>query len=472
MFGVLPGRRRTTSSARWRGGIATSRSTNATDYSFFRDDASSGRTRRSPISTSTPGLRLHVRHAAADGRGRAATYARHLKDSLFGFGAAPAARHAPRVDVGDRRARPGGDARFDRHILNARGYLALSDRTRCSSMRGLFGCADGDAADRAAVRARRHRQRARLRVQGGGGHGHGADQRRVPRRPRPSATARITTASACSRFYDAGRDHGAARRIDRDVAARASASASAPAACASNSASAPTTSRSRARSSCASRRHSAAPASADLLARAPRAVLGGAAAGVRARGASSRSCASPAAASARRSRSGTFSGEVPGGARSGRRDPPAPADRAVGGPPGVGQAGAARGRLRLPDHARSGDAAVTVADVRRSEPAAGVAGAADAARSISGAPTRSSDDGAVLRARARHARDDRREGSRRRPASAVFGDDDSAVSLAGDGEDALSRRPAGQRLPAERVSRDAHAATSSGREMKAGVKLQ
>jgi hypothetical protein len=116
---------------------------NTTDYSFFRDDATY---RQNPqvadehVNALVFGYTFDTRpltHA-----GQPATYQRHLKDSLFGS----SLRQAPgvRLEWTSEVAGHGlkGDATFDRHILNARGYLALSSRTLLS-MRGLFGFSNG-----------------------------------------------------------------------------------------------------------------------------------------------------------------------------------------------------------------------------------------------------------------------------------------------------------------------------------------
>ncbi len=74
--------------------------------------------------------------------GSTATYRRHLKDDLFGFGR----RQQPglRVEWTSEIAGHGlgGDQEFDRHVLNARGYVPLSPRQLLSG-RGLFGFSHG-----------------------------------------------------------------------------------------------------------------------------------------------------------------------------------------------------------------------------------------------------------------------------------------------------------------------------------------
>jgi hypothetical protein len=112
---------------------------NATSYSFFRDDAAL-----------RPALDITDRHVNAlvlgytldtrrlSGAGERATYARHLKDGLYGF----AARQQPglRLEWTSEIAGHGlgGGATFDRHIANVRGYLPFTSRTLLA-MRGLFG---------------------------------------------------------------------------------------------------------------------------------------------------------------------------------------------------------------------------------------------------------------------------------------------------------------------------------------------
>jgi outer membrane protein assembly factor BamA len=116
---------------------------NATNYSFFRDDAAY---RQNPqvadqhVSAIVLGYTFDTRPLTQ--AGQPATYQRHLKDNLFGS----SLRQAPgfRLEWTSEIAGHGleGDATFDRHIVNARGYLALSSRTLLS-MRGLFGFSNG-----------------------------------------------------------------------------------------------------------------------------------------------------------------------------------------------------------------------------------------------------------------------------------------------------------------------------------------
>jgi outer membrane protein assembly factor BamA len=116
---------------------------NATRYSFFRDDAS--------YRPNTPVIDQHVNALVLgytfDSRrlsaaGEAATYQRHLKDNLFGQGV----RQQPgvRLEWTSEIAGHGlqGDAEFDRHVVQARGYIPMGERTQLS-MRGLFGFSNG-----------------------------------------------------------------------------------------------------------------------------------------------------------------------------------------------------------------------------------------------------------------------------------------------------------------------------------------
>lgn len=116
---------------------------NATDFSFFRDDAvyrANPPVRDQHVNALVLGYTFDTRPLS--GAGEAATYSRHLRDSLFG----QVARQQPglRLDWTSEIADHGlgGDAEFDRHILNARGSLALGSHTQLS-LRGLFGFANG-----------------------------------------------------------------------------------------------------------------------------------------------------------------------------------------------------------------------------------------------------------------------------------------------------------------------------------------
>jgi outer membrane protein assembly factor BamA len=116
---------------------------NATSYSFFRDDAS--------YRPNTPVVDQRVNAVVLgytfDTRslstaGQAATYQRHLKDNLFGQGVRqrPGVRLEWTSEIAGHGLR--GDAEFDRHIAQARGYVQMGERTLLS-MRGLFGFSNG-----------------------------------------------------------------------------------------------------------------------------------------------------------------------------------------------------------------------------------------------------------------------------------------------------------------------------------------
>jgi outer membrane protein assembly factor BamA len=116
---------------------------NATSYSFFRDGAAF-----------RPGLPVQDQHVNAfvlgytfdtrplTGAGSRATYVRHLKDNLYGSRARqyPGVRLDWTSEIAGRVLK--GDARFDRHIVHARGHLPLS-RWTTLSLRGLFGFSNG-----------------------------------------------------------------------------------------------------------------------------------------------------------------------------------------------------------------------------------------------------------------------------------------------------------------------------------------
>jgi outer membrane protein assembly factor BamA len=116
---------------------------NATTYSFFRDDATY---RPNPlvadehVNALVFGYTFDTRPLTPAGKG--ATYERHLKDSLFGtsWRQGPGLRLEWTSEVAGHGLK--GDATFDRHIVNARGYLALSSHSLLS-LRGLFGFSNG-----------------------------------------------------------------------------------------------------------------------------------------------------------------------------------------------------------------------------------------------------------------------------------------------------------------------------------------
>jgi outer membrane protein assembly factor BamA len=116
---------------------------NTTNFSVFRDSAVF---RPNPlvaderVNAFVIGYTFDTRPLSA--AGSAATYDRHLKDSLFGYGvrSQPGLRLEWTSEVAGHALQ--GDARFDRHILNARGYLTLGSRSQISA-RGLFGWGNG-----------------------------------------------------------------------------------------------------------------------------------------------------------------------------------------------------------------------------------------------------------------------------------------------------------------------------------------
>ena len=116
---------------------------NETDFSFFRDDAAY---RPNPlvadqhVNTLVFGYTFDTRPMS--GAGQRATYERHLKDNLFGHGLrqGPGLRLEWTSEVAGRAMK--GDARFDRHIVNARGYIPVTSHMQLS-LRGLFGFSNG-----------------------------------------------------------------------------------------------------------------------------------------------------------------------------------------------------------------------------------------------------------------------------------------------------------------------------------------
>ena len=116
---------------------------NATDYSFFRDDAEF---RPNPavidqhVNALVLGYTFDTRPLTASGRDE--TYQRHLKDNLFGMpqNRRPGLRLEWTSEIAGRAM--GGDAAFDRHILNARGYLAMGSASLLSA-RALVGFSNG-----------------------------------------------------------------------------------------------------------------------------------------------------------------------------------------------------------------------------------------------------------------------------------------------------------------------------------------
>jgi len=116
---------------------------NATGYSFFRDDASyrpNTAVIDQHVNALVLGYTFDTRRLSA--AGQAATYQRHLKDNLFGQGV----RQQPgvRLEWTSEIAGHGlkGDADFGRHIVQARSYVPIGERTQVS-LRGLFGFSNG-----------------------------------------------------------------------------------------------------------------------------------------------------------------------------------------------------------------------------------------------------------------------------------------------------------------------------------------
>ena len=116
---------------------------NVTNYSFWRDDETF---RANPlvadqkVNALVLGYTFDTRELS--GAGSLPTYQRHLKDSLFGssWRQAPGLRLEWTSEVAGHGM--GGDAAFDRHILNTRGHLALGPRTLLSG-RAMFGFSNG-----------------------------------------------------------------------------------------------------------------------------------------------------------------------------------------------------------------------------------------------------------------------------------------------------------------------------------------
>jgi Omp85 superfamily domain len=116
---------------------------NSTSYSFFRDDEIYRPNRPvadQHVNAFVLGYTFDTR--VLSGPGQPATYERHVKDNLFGHGLrqSPGFRFEWTSEVAGGGMK--GDADFDRHILNARGYVATTSRTFLS-LRGLFGFSNG-----------------------------------------------------------------------------------------------------------------------------------------------------------------------------------------------------------------------------------------------------------------------------------------------------------------------------------------
>ena len=414
---------------------------------------------------------LHIRHASAErGAGQAATYAAASQGQpvrVTASGSAPGLRLEWTSEIAGHGLE--GDAEFDRHILNARGYIPIWRRGRCCRVRGLFGFSNGTLPVERRFAHWRHRHRctatASRKSSGTGMTLLNAEYRvnltSADRRPRRRERVRLLRRGP--RQLAAPRSARADRRSDRRAGTGCTASASAPAlaACASSSASAPTTSRDRARFWCGSRRRSdgqrccAPPCllvpSSRSASRRPRRALETRITEMRVAGGSIR-----ASLEIRDMFPAKFQAVLEEGAAIHLRlQIELWEDRPV-----WDKLRAARRRGGLPHRARSRDAA---GDGRRplwrGQPTAGVAGAADAASgSRPRRRARRTARGTTSASWRRSGRSPRRRPSRRaRRCSATT---TASVSLAGDGEDALSRGAAGERLPAERVVGERGPATS------------
>jgi hypothetical protein len=115
---------------------------NETDVSAFRDAAFRPNIAAPDqhVNAWLIGYRFDTR--GLTGAGAAATYRRHLADNLYGFGISrePGLRIEWTSEIAHGL---GGDARFARHILDTRGYLAFSPRQLLSA-RGILGGSSGD----------------------------------------------------------------------------------------------------------------------------------------------------------------------------------------------------------------------------------------------------------------------------------------------------------------------------------------
>jgi outer membrane protein assembly factor BamA len=181
---------------------------NSTSYSFFRDDHEF----RPALPVADQQVNAFVVGYTFDttpmsGAGNRGTYARHLKDSLFGglSRRQPGLRAEWSSEIAGRGL--GGDAQFDRHIVNARGHLPITSHTLLS-LRGILGTGGGDLPVE------------RLFSLGGIGsvHGYGFKQETGTRMALFNAEyalilrygAREREAGTIFAFYDAGRVGGVA----------------------------------------------------------------------------------------------------------------------------------------------------------------------------------------------------------------------------------------------------------------------
>jgi outer membrane protein assembly factor BamA len=116
---------------------------NETGFSVFRDSASfrpNTPAFEGDVNAWVIGYRFDTRPLS--GAGERQTYLRHLTDDLYGFGRrrTPGLRVEWTSELAGRGL--GGDARFDRHILDTRGYLSFSPRQLIAA-RALLGFSNG-----------------------------------------------------------------------------------------------------------------------------------------------------------------------------------------------------------------------------------------------------------------------------------------------------------------------------------------
>lgn len=118
---------------------------NDTDFSFFGDEDK--QFRPNPLvkdqHVNSLVLRYMLDTREVTGAGDVTTYERHLADNLFGFGwrQQPGLRLEWTSEIAGHGL--GGDAEFDRHIFNLRGYLAFTRRQLWSS-RAIIGTSGGE----------------------------------------------------------------------------------------------------------------------------------------------------------------------------------------------------------------------------------------------------------------------------------------------------------------------------------------
>ena len=175
---------------------------NATDFSFFRDDATY---RPNPpvadqhVNALVLGYTFDTRPMSA--AGQRATYERHLEGQPVRSWRAAAAGAPAGMDVGNRRARAERGRRL-RSAHRQRARLHPDHVAHAAVAARPVRVLERDAPDRAALRARRHRVGARLQLQGGERRGDDAAERRVPRQllgRRPAIATRRTCSSSTTR---------------------------------------------------------------------------------------------------------------------------------------------------------------------------------------------------------------------------------------------------------------------------------